>query len=297
MRDDGFKVPPNSIRKNFPGERSIAVSKWEVEMLLKGIHSQNTFQNEHPDKRILVRPLSIQPSNERGYFTNSGHFMSGERGTYIGRGGEGKLPFEMEHGVGQNLWCQESWQLVDWLKDWESGYYEDCCIGDFGHWKDGKFIKTGIPKFNPFYNSSGFGGEARSIVYRAGDDFDEYEGFTWRRSTTLPRWASRIDLKITNVEIHRVHQVDTRKTGIGFRHEDDFNFYRDDYCADQARKDFIAQWNKRFGKKNHSKNNPWVYVISVRFISESEYLFMEVQRLRKELKANGSNSTKIVEQY
>lgn len=86
------------------------------------------------------------------------------------------------------------------------------------------------------------------VVYRATDqDWETMEGWKWRPSIFMPRWAARIWLRIVSVRVERLQQI----TG-----ED---AYREG-C--EYRNDFPALWDELNAKRGVGwETNPWVWVI------------------------------------
>lgn len=98
----------------------------------------------------------------------------------------------------------------------------------------------------------------RHIFYRAdGEPQWEADGPTpWRPSIHMPRWASRITLRITAHRIERLHEItedDARAEGCaGGRFGEG-----DDDC-----KCFACLWDRINGKRAPWASNPWVEVVS-----------------------------------
>lgn len=110
-------------------------------------------------------------------------------------------------------------------------------------------------------------------VYRATDEPGKEVG--WRPSIFMPRWASRINLEITNVRVERLNDIsaeDVVAEGVDL-HPD--NITRDlepyfpeptDDLIDDAwtayyRTGFAELWDKINGKKQPWSSNPWVWVV------------------------------------
>lgn len=86
------------------------------------------------------------------------------------------------------------------------------------------------------------------VVYRATDpDWETMEGWKWRPSIFMPRWAARIWLRIVSRRLERLQQI----TG-----ED---AYREG-C--EYRNDFPVLWDELNAKRGVGwETNPWVWVI------------------------------------
>lgn len=82
-------------------------------------------------------------------------------------------------------------------------------------------------------------------LYRANAKF--YPDDKWNASIFLPRIASRFLLKITDVKIERLHELDDIDAVL-------------EGCKN--REDYIRLWNDINGKSGYTwENNPWVYRI------------------------------------
>ena len=82
----------------------------------------------------------------------------------------------------------------------------------------------------------------------------------WRPSIHMPRWASRITLRITDVRVERLQDIsedDARAEGV---HRTDWE-YENGECCDTDRDAFRALWNHINGLGAWAAN-PWVWVVS-----------------------------------
>lgn len=128
------------------------------------------------------------------------------------------------------------------------------------------------------------------LVYKAdGDDWDEqYEGWRWRPSIHMPKWAARLFLKVKSVRVERVQDIselDARAEGVSpcrwYIPPDDpnegyqlQNFTEDELvyldgiglgCYRKAdiswRNDFANLWNSVYEKRGNGWDaNPYVWV-------------------------------------
>jgi len=90
-----------------------------------------------------------------------------------------------------------------------------------------------------------------NIVYRATEKYPVY--FNWRPSIFMPRWASRITLRVTNVRVERVQSIsdgDIVAEGI------------EDIGAKDSRAMFAFLWNSINAKRGYAwSDDPWVWVV------------------------------------
>lgn len=124
--------------------------------------------------------------------------------------------------------------------------------------------------------------------YRATDpapllSYDDREdpGVRWSPSIHMPRWASRITLRITDVRAERLTEIsaeDAKAEGLkaitkdgklvkfgipdsdGLPGTDDFGWPWDEWCVD-PRDAFRTIWESIHGKNSWTQN-PWVWVVS-----------------------------------
>lgn len=116
-----------------------------------------------------------------------------------------------------------------------------------------------------------------SIFYRA-DYFDDPHGLdgerspegkyrNWKPSMFLPRWASRIDLEITNVKIERLQDIseeDSKKEGVIELDYDysTYTFDEDLLPRSTAKAAFESFWDSINAKNGQGwDTNPWVWAI------------------------------------
>ena len=91
----------------------------------------------------------------------------------------------------------------------------------------------------------------------------------WRASIHMPRWASRIDLEITDIRVERVQEIspqDVCREGIRPTIPGGFEIDECDWIGAQQ---FKPLWDSINAKRGYGWDmNPWVWVISFRRIGE-----------------------------
>lgn len=103
-------------------------------------------------------------------------------------------------------------------------------------------------------------GDAFKRDDRAGRYFIGSTDGKWRPSIFMPRWASRIDLEITDIRVERVNEItpeDAFREGFELHDSDPIT---GDVCL------FSSLWDSINGKKYPWESNPWVWVISFKRI-------------------------------
>jgi hypothetical protein len=170
--------------------------------------------------------------------------------------------------VGDRLWVKEIWALVKPWHDPDSGYVED-----FEEWSGP------LPKEKP---------DGWAVVYRSDWDssYDHPDDrlFRWRPSITMPRWASRLTLEITEVRVERLADiseedavaegsprwiVDLDGRAYDLAEKDWIRWSRrldPDAGEATARGVFAAQWERTNGRKPGRAwaDSPWVWAITFR---------------------------------
>ena len=114
--------------------------------------------------------------------------------------------------------------------------------------------------------------EEDRIHYRADYAFDpkgdEEAGITWRPSIFMPRWASRIQLEITDVRVQRVNDIselDAIDEGAGATPTAHLEWDGEPY---EYRKRFHELWDTINAKRGFGwDKNPWVWAITFKRIS------------------------------
>jgi len=118
---------------------------------------------------------------------------------------------------------------------------------------------------------------AHQVLYAADDGRERHENlmnwyqrnrdFKWRPSIHMPRWASRITLEVTGVQVQRLREIsDQDAKAEGCPGE----FWKDGTMTLSPIAQFLRLWDSLNGKKpGHDwASNPWVWVIGFRVVKE-----------------------------
>jgi len=133
---------------------------------------------------------------------------------------------------GDLLWVKETWRI------WESATFGSIS----GEPLDPDIIKGSLKNFEEEFLKS------RPIEYLA----DTNEEGPWRSSIFMPKWASRIKLRITDVDVQKINDITDN-----------------DVCAEgfDSRDEFIKLWNNINEKSGYTfEKNNWVWVIKFKRI-------------------------------
>ena len=132
--------------------------------------------------------------------------------------------------VGDRLWVRETWQ--DYCPLWSGAW---CGHG----------TKEGIIKeHQPVYKA-----DKPELWLR-----NEQPPLKWRPSIHMPRWASRINLEITEIRAERLQEI--RYLGIFLEGIPEQGGFEKNFKA------FKRLWDSLNAKKYPWSSNPWVWVIS-----------------------------------
>ena len=214
-----------------------------VRAILDGTKSQT---------RRIVKPQPYEAATVPGIWTHedlNADFGQSDFGSCFQK--LAKKPYAEK---GDRIWVRETWQRV-----WECEYCE--CWNWCYHRKN--------PGQDP---PPGEHGECpcSRIVYRATEpngiedyckphpiDPIEVVPLGWRPSIFMFRWASRINLEITDVRVEQLQSIteeDARAEGMRYEHERL-------YCAHGHRSEFERLWDQINGDRAPWAENPWVWVL------------------------------------
>lgn len=147
------------------------------------------------------------------------------------------------HGKpGDLLWVRETWLELD-----RSGWCDPAKPKD---WYDAAF------------------GRINAIAYRANADTEaerirkEY-GYKWRPSIFMPRWASRLTLRVVDVRVEQVKNIsDMDVLAEGIPQKGRMYDPSGITFSDELRADFRSLWDSINAKRGYSwDSNPWVWVV------------------------------------
>lgn len=150
------------------------------------------------------------------------------------------------------------------ISEFEGGEYQDgdhwveCPHGQVGDKLWGKEIFRSFPDGDVFYKAD-FGD---SIPVHSDD---EPENWKWRPPIFMPKWASRITLEITDIQVERVRDI-TEEGAITEGTEPCGNPI---ICTNKEHiHSFQILWDSINGKMYARVTNPWVFVIKFRRIEQ-----------------------------
>lgn len=107
-------------------------------------------------------------------------------------------------------------------------------------------------------------GQPAIAYYREG--FDRAFSGRWRPSIHMPRWASRIDLRVTSVRVERLQDIseeDARAEGVDMSHRLVALDSGQEYGPGEgAALRFRLLWDSINAKRAPWESNPWVWVVS-----------------------------------
>lgn len=147
---------------------------------------------------------------------------------------------------------------------WQSGFIDVACpYGEPGDrlWVRETFATLSAGQYEPVKPACGYGQEVRFAATDPLADCDVgVRGYPWRPSIHMPRWASRILLKITAVRVERVQDIsDEQALAEGV---DQTNTSIPGY----ARQRFQDLWESINGTGSWDAN-PWVWVVEFKRIT------------------------------
>lgn len=102
-------------------------------------------------------------------------------------------PYRAPWSPGDVLYVRETWQLLRLGYDYESGWVDDVEVVDniASDPRDSTLIRR--PRY--------------SVAYAADQKWGDEPGFPWRPSIHMPKWATRIRLRVLSVGVERVNAI------------------------------------------------------------------------------------------
>lgn len=226
-------------------ERPILFNSVMVRAILDGRKTQT---------RRIVKPEPVQPC-EGAYFDK---YNKGTQWNWWTSDNKQclnqiiKCPFGK---VGDSLWVRETW-----------GHFEP--VYDGIEWiPDRPFLKSGERKFGKGYIDA-------NIIWAvdgpfAWSDEDSCEEVSrWIPSIHMPRWASRINLEITDIKVERLNDIseeDAKAEGIEDPISVMMSYDPNADLVDSYVAAFCSLWSSVYGQDSW-KSNPWVWVINFKRI-------------------------------
>lgn len=136
---------------------------------------------------------------------------------------------------GYDLWVRETWAVSPFLNKVKPSELEGCIKGD-----------------NP------------KVIYKASNGYSNANDYTWRPSIFMPRWASRIILKVHSIRVERIQDItydDCNNEGIPWGPVPWKS-------GPKVYKEFKELWNSINAKRGYPwADNPWVWVIDFELVT------------------------------
>lgn len=195
-------------------DRPLILPGWAVHAVLREIEAPGSGKSQH---RVVLRD---QPGElDRPFKMDDGTWhVTDSRGGHMSQ-------LSVEYRDGGRLWVRETWAPVP--------------VSAARSWGD-------VPwRWNP-------DDDYEAAIFRASFDRSG-PGTSWRSSATMPRWASRLTLRVTDVRVQRVQDIteeDALAEGCPAQSDEDLagmearGWFRDEwstrYGADAWRQDWVA---------------------------------------------------------
>ena len=236
-------------------------AKHEKPILFSGPMVRAILDGRKTQTRRICAPLCGATGVADVYHRPDGRFI----GTHlpVGQGVGITSPFPAPWAVGDRLWVRETWAPVN-----------SACGPGFAYRADGAFIQ---PEYDgkdygagPSFNYEKYPGEY-TMWYS--DLLSGADGHPWKPSIHMPRWASRITLKVTGVKVERLNAIsenDAIAEGVQPSSELDGRYYLTPLGESATAKlAFHLLWESINGKGSWDLN-PWVWAISFRRVEQME---------------------------
>jgi len=243
-----------STRDDYPSQHPILFSGPMVRAIMEGRKTQTRREVKWSRKTPFEYLGGCREDAEWndpsmwGYETTAGEMM------VLAAMGDGDYQIPCPYGdVGDRLWVRESWRYYDWTEDGDPyiQYRADDAVNICNPTADWSQRVMDI-----WADLSAQNNFARHAAAR---------DTSWRPSTHMPRWASRINLVITDVRVERLQSIDyddivaegwdvTRSRPI-----------TDGRAGDDAR----AWWRSQWECTGWYAANPWVWALTFRSVASS----------------------------
>lgn len=218
-------------------ERPILFNAPMVQAILEGLKTQTRRIIKWPGKN---KPADIRrnPDNDPWYKD----FIWSMR-TYNGAWGDYKhnrfLKFCQQGKPGDRLWVKETYSVNSLFDDQKPSEIDKRAVGGIAYLADGKRRHGKI-----------------------------------RQSIFMPRWASRIDLGITNIKVERIQDIseeDALAEGVKSQYtedeEDSYCHVDNNFLSDFPSETFSMFWDSVNKKRGYGWDvNPWVWVITFKLL-------------------------------
>lgn len=154
---------------------------------------------------------------------------------------------------GDLLWVRETWQMVD-------PHHDE--MGDLNIVGANRLARG---KRAPYSGCTNGRLIEWTTVYRADGELvhPTHGGLRWRSSISMPRWASRLVLLVTDIRVQRLQDIseaDARAEGCRGVHGVTSQMVPGPPLS--AREDYEYLWNSINHKSAHWSSNPWVWAIN-----------------------------------